>query len=117
MYRFMHLDDVVNCECWITDPRDFVAFNKIYETYFTKDPPVRSIFPMRAFRTASGCFTLPLRCAGLGLRGSINGSRSMPARATRRAWARSLVRAGSRPRTTPPPRPYHRAGPSLTPPA
>jgi 2-iminobutanoate/2-iminopropanoate deaminase len=41
------LDDVVNCECWITDPRDFVAFNKIYETYFTKDPPVRSIFPMR----------------------------------------------------------------------
>jgi enamine deaminase RidA (YjgF/YER057c/UK114 family) len=41
------LDDVVNCECWITDSRDFVAFNKIYETYFTKDPPVRSIFPMR----------------------------------------------------------------------
>ena len=41
------LDDVVKCECWITDPRDFVAFNRIYETYFTKDPPVRSIFPMR----------------------------------------------------------------------
>ncbi len=41
------LDDVVNCECWITDPRDFVTFNKIYQTYFTKDPPVRSIFPMR----------------------------------------------------------------------
>jgi 2-iminobutanoate/2-iminopropanoate deaminase len=41
------LDDVVNCECWITDPRDFVRFNAIYETYFTKDPPVRSIFPMR----------------------------------------------------------------------
>ena len=41
------LDDVVNCECWITDPRDFVRFNAIYETYFVKDPPVRSIFPMR----------------------------------------------------------------------
>jgi enamine deaminase RidA (YjgF/YER057c/UK114 family) len=41
------LDDVVNCECWMTDPRDFVPFNAIYKTYFKKDPPVRSIFPMR----------------------------------------------------------------------
>jgi len=40
------LDDVVSCECWLTDPRDFVAFNKIYKTYFVNDPPVRSIFPM-----------------------------------------------------------------------
>jgi 2-iminobutanoate/2-iminopropanoate deaminase len=40
------LDDVVNCECWLTDPRDFVAFNEIYKTYFSKNPPVRSIFPM-----------------------------------------------------------------------
>jgi hypothetical protein len=21
----LHLDDVVSCECWITDPRDFVG--------------------------------------------------------------------------------------------
>ena len=41
------LDDVVNSECWMTDPRDFAPFNKIYATYFTKEPPVRSIFPMR----------------------------------------------------------------------
>ena len=41
------LDDVVSTECWLTDPRDFVVFNAIYKTYFTKDPPVRSIFPMR----------------------------------------------------------------------
>ncbi|HZF35575.1 MAG TPA: RidA family protein [Candidatus Angelobacter sp.] len=41
------LDDVVNCECWLTDPRDFVAFNAIYKTYFKAAPPVRSIFPMR----------------------------------------------------------------------
>jgi len=40
-------DDVVNCECWLTDPRDFVAFNAIYKTYFKAAPPVRSIFPMR----------------------------------------------------------------------
>jgi enamine deaminase RidA (YjgF/YER057c/UK114 family) len=39
------LDDVVNSECWLSDARDFVAFNKIYKTYFTKEPPVRSVFP------------------------------------------------------------------------
>ena len=41
------LDDVVSTECWLTDPRDFAVFNAIYKTYFAKDPPVRSIFPMR----------------------------------------------------------------------
>ncbi|QIG49991.1 RidA family protein [Nordella sp. HKS 07] len=41
------LADVVKCECWLTDPRDFRAFNAIYMTYFSKDPPVRSVFPMR----------------------------------------------------------------------
>jgi len=41
------LDDVVSSECWLSDPRDFVVFNAIYKTYFTRDPPVRSIFPMR----------------------------------------------------------------------
>src|ERR1700754_2552158 len=34
------LDDVVNSECWLSDARDFVAFNAIYKTYFKKDPPV-----------------------------------------------------------------------------
>ena len=41
------LDDVISSECWLTDPRDFMAFNAIYKTYFKSDPPVRSIFPMR----------------------------------------------------------------------
>jgi enamine deaminase RidA (YjgF/YER057c/UK114 family) len=41
------LDDVVSCECWLTDARDFVRFNAIYKTYFKADPPVRCIFPMR----------------------------------------------------------------------
>lgn len=39
------LDDVVNSECWLSDPREFVPFNAIYKTYFAKDPPVRSVFP------------------------------------------------------------------------
>ena len=41
------LDDVVSSECWLTDARDFTAFNAIYKTYFTKDPPVRSVFPIQ----------------------------------------------------------------------
>ena len=30
------LDDVVSSECWLSDARDFVAFNAIYKTYFKK---------------------------------------------------------------------------------
>ncbi|HWU54309.1 MAG TPA: RidA family protein [Rhizomicrobium sp.] len=41
------LDDVVNCECWLSEERYFVAFNAIYKTYFQSDPPVRSVFPTR----------------------------------------------------------------------
>jgi len=41
------LDDVVKCECWLSDPREFVPFNVIYKTYFKKDPPVRSVFAAR----------------------------------------------------------------------
>jgi 2-iminobutanoate/2-iminopropanoate deaminase len=41
------LADVVRCECWLADARDFVAFNAIYRTYFPSHPPVRSVFPAR----------------------------------------------------------------------
>lgn len=37
------LDDVVDCQVWLADPRDFVAFNAIYRTYFINDPPVRAV--------------------------------------------------------------------------
>jgi len=40
------LDDVVDCQCWLADARDFVKFNEIYRTYFGKDPPVRCVFPV-----------------------------------------------------------------------
>lgn len=40
------LDDVVDCQVWLADARDFVRFNEIYRTYFSKDPPVRSVFPI-----------------------------------------------------------------------
>jgi 2-iminobutanoate/2-iminopropanoate deaminase len=40
------LDDVVDCQVWLADARDFVPFNAIYRTYFKKDPPVRSVFPI-----------------------------------------------------------------------
>ena len=39
------LDDVVDCQCWLSDARNFVRFNEIYVEYFKKDPPVRSVFP------------------------------------------------------------------------
>jgi enamine deaminase RidA (YjgF/YER057c/UK114 family) len=41
------LEDVVDCQAWLADGRDFVRFNEIYRTYFTKDPPVRSVFPTK----------------------------------------------------------------------
>jgi len=41
------LEDVVDCQCWLADPRDFVRFNEIYRTYFTHAPPVRSVFPIK----------------------------------------------------------------------
>ena len=37
--------DVVSAECWLTEARDFVAFNRIYRSYFAQHPPVRSVFP------------------------------------------------------------------------
>lgn len=41
------LDDVVDCQCWLADARDFVRFNAIYNTYFSDAPPVRSVFPVK----------------------------------------------------------------------
>ncbi len=41
------LDDVVDCQVWLSDARDFVRFNEIYRTYIVKDPPVRSVFPIK----------------------------------------------------------------------
>ncbi|CAN5185333.1 RidA family protein [soil metagenome] len=41
------LDDAVSAECWLSEARDFVPFNAIYQTYFKKDPPVRCVFPAR----------------------------------------------------------------------
>lgn len=39
------LDDVVDCQCWLSDVRNFVRFNEIYVEFFKNDPPVRSVFP------------------------------------------------------------------------
>jgi 2-iminobutanoate/2-iminopropanoate deaminase len=39
------LEDVVECRCWLADPRHFVRFNEIYSGYFKKNHPVRTVFP------------------------------------------------------------------------
>ena len=36
------MDRVVKCQCFLTEQSDFATFNKIYVTYFPKDPPARS---------------------------------------------------------------------------
>jgi 2-iminobutanoate/2-iminopropanoate deaminase len=38
------LDDVVDSQVWLRDPRDFHEMNRIYRTYFTKSRPIRSVF-------------------------------------------------------------------------
>jgi enamine deaminase RidA (YjgF/YER057c/UK114 family) len=38
------LADVIDCQVWLRDPRDFHEFNRIYATYFETNRPVRSVF-------------------------------------------------------------------------
>ena len=38
------LDDVIDSQVWLKDPRDFHEMNRIYMTYFTKSKPIRSVF-------------------------------------------------------------------------
>lgn len=44
------LDDVVDCQVWLSDASDFVEFNTIVQQYFAKDPPV---LPSPRFRKVS----------------------------------------------------------------
>lgn len=36
------LDDVIKCNVWLADARDFSSFNKVYAGYFPRIPPARS---------------------------------------------------------------------------
>ena len=36
------MSDVVKTTVWLEDARDFGAFNKVYSSYFSDDPPARS---------------------------------------------------------------------------
>ena len=36
------LDDVIKCNVWLADARDFWSFNKVYASYFSDVPPARS---------------------------------------------------------------------------
>src|SRR5215475_8318666 len=38
------LDDVVDSQVWLKDPRDFHEMNRIYATYFTRSKPIRTVF-------------------------------------------------------------------------
>jgi 2-iminobutanoate/2-iminopropanoate deaminase len=41
------LDDVVKTTVWIEDARDFGGMNKVYATYFAKEPPARTTIESR----------------------------------------------------------------------
>jgi 2-iminobutanoate/2-iminopropanoate deaminase len=38
------LADVIDCQVWLRDPRDFHELNRIYAGYFETNRPVRSVF-------------------------------------------------------------------------
>ena len=38
------LDDVIDSQVWLKDPRDFDEMNRIYATYFKRSKPIRSVF-------------------------------------------------------------------------
>jgi 2-iminobutanoate/2-iminopropanoate deaminase len=38
------LADVIDCQVWLRDPRDFHELNRIYAGYFVTNRPVRSVF-------------------------------------------------------------------------
>jgi reactive intermediate/imine deaminase len=35
-------EHVVRCGVWLDDPRDFSAFNKVFQEYFGENPPARA---------------------------------------------------------------------------
>jgi len=41
------MDDVVKTTVWIEDARDFSGMNKIYASYFAKEPPARTTVESR----------------------------------------------------------------------
>jgi 2-iminobutanoate/2-iminopropanoate deaminase len=47
------LSDVIDCQVWLRDPRDFDELNRIYIQHFTHTRPVRSVF--------QNCFMADLR--------------------------------------------------------
>ncbi|MGC1781210.1 MAG: RidA family protein [Acidobacteriaceae bacterium] len=36
------LEHVVRCGVWLDDPRDFAAFNRVFQEYFGDNPPARA---------------------------------------------------------------------------
>lgn len=40
-------EHVVRCGVWLEDPRDFAAFNKVFQEYFGANPPARACVESR----------------------------------------------------------------------
>ena len=37
------LEDIVDCQVYLRDPRDFFTMNRVYSTYFVSNKPVRTV--------------------------------------------------------------------------
>jgi 2-iminobutanoate/2-iminopropanoate deaminase len=42
------MENVLKCTCFLTEEKDFTAFNKVYIEFFPKDPPARSTVIVKA---------------------------------------------------------------------
>lgn len=49
------LEKVLKTTCFLSDMADFVAFNKVYESYITSDFPARSCFAVKTLPKNAAC--------------------------------------------------------------
>jgi len=52
------MDKVLKCTCYLTDAADFDTMNKVYRTFFPKDPPARSTVAVKELVLAGAKFEI-----------------------------------------------------------
>ena len=52
------MDKVLNCPCFLTEAADFEPMNKVYRTFFPKDPPARSTVVVKELVLAGAKFEI-----------------------------------------------------------
>jgi reactive intermediate/imine deaminase len=52
------MDKVLKCTCFLTEAADFETMNKVYRTFFPKDPPARSTVVVKELVLAGAKFEI-----------------------------------------------------------